>query len=128
MTPVPGSPGSVRDRETRWALYAATYRRKRGMYGVPTADRKPGVLLTQNGRTVVLANPRKPYGRSTHGRATLTHLVREVLLAYRSGQLAGALATWWCGSHTPHFRLDDEAPGPLCLVCQVNAIREANTR
>lgn len=123
----PGAPGSY-DRDTRRALTAATYRRKRGGWGEPIpGGRRPGLLLISRGRAVVLASPRLPYGHSTHASAQLTHLADELLLAYQRGQLVGAQATWKCLATTVHFQLTPDLTGRLCPACLTATFREATT-
>lgn len=121
----PGAPGSM-DRQTRRVLTAASYRRKRGGWGAPIpGGRRPGLLLTRHGRAVVLAVPRLPYGRSTHASAALVHMTDELLLAYRGGQVVGALSIWKCLNSTAHFQLTAELAGRLCHACLTTTFREA---
>jgi hypothetical protein len=123
----PGAPGSV-DRQTRRALTAASYRRKRGGWGAPIpGGRKPGLLLTRNGRAIVLATTRLTYGASTHTSAQLVHLTDELLLAYQGGQVVGALAIWKCLASTATFQLTANLTGRLCPGCLTATLREATT-
>lgn len=97
----------TRDRTTFQALNAIS--RRRG----------PKPPYTYAGRCVVRGAARLPYGRSTHARGFLTHVVEGVYTAWMSGRLVGMMVRWRCGPMTDRFRLMDEPNSPLCPVCVI---------
>lgn len=76
-----------------------------------------GPVIDWCGRTVYKAEPRQPYGRSTHAKGYLTHLNAHLYIAWRQGKPVGQLMRWRCGGSTQHFVLLAEPTSPLCPVC-----------
>lgn len=98
------------DRDTTRALHAASR-------GHAKHKATHGPVIDWCGRTVYKAQPRQPYGRSTHARGYLTHLTTHLYIAWRHGALVGQLVRWRCGGSTEHFVLLAEPNSPLCPVC-----------
>jgi hypothetical protein len=69
-----------------------------------------------------VARTNRPYGRSTHGGAYLSHVVVGVLLVWRRGRLEGAQARWRCGGNTTGFRLLAEPDSVVCPVCTLERL------
>jgi hypothetical protein len=76
---------------------------------------------------VTAGEPRLPYGRSTAGKAYLTHFPHTVLFAWHDGVIVGRMISWWCGSRTAYFVMQDEPTSPLCVPCQFRAIQAAGS-
>lgn len=112
MSPSPGRPYSA-DLEVHRALNGATYRRVLARHGFGSPFRRGDV-------TVIPGLVRHPFGRSTHARGYLTHVVRDVHLAWRRGRLVGVKARWRCGGGSMHFQLGDEPTSPICPVCTIH--------
>lgn len=108
----PGAPGTW-NREVWWALNAAD--RRKGPRRLMPPYRWGTLYVTE-------AAPRRPYGRSTHASAYLTHLVVAVYIAWRRGKPVGVLARWRCGAGTPHFRLVDEPDSVVCPACMLERV------
>lgn len=89
-------PGQARTGRHRWRLVAP---------------------VNYRGFRISVAATGLPYGRSTHGRAYLTHIVAGVLLVWQRGTLRGAQVRWRCGGRTVHFRLTDEPDSVVCPAC-----------
>lgn len=102
----PGAPGTW-NREVWVALHNAGR-----PYGLGRA------FPIRYGRvTVTSGRPNLPYGRSTHGRAYLSHIPRRIVFAWVRGNLRGRMVAWQCGARTAYFRFTDEPSSPLCPVC-----------
>lgn len=95
-------------RELYWAFNPGLGRLR------PGSTRPP---YTSYGYTIRSGVARQPWGRSTHARGYLSHVVRQVMIAWRSGQFRGAVAQWRCGSSTRFFELEAEPSGPICPLC-----------
>jgi hypothetical protein len=106
----------ISDRRTEWALSSAMRGHRRW---------RTNVHVRAYDTTVTRASPNRPYGRSIHGRGYLTHLPRDVYLAWRGGRLVGARTRWCCGGATALFVLLDEPNSPLCPLCLVAVNRTA---
>lgn len=117
----PGTPGTW-NREVWWALNRSA---RIGQATGKNRWRAAPPFRTSYGLFVTAGEPRKPYGRSTHGRAYLTHLPHTVLFAWRCGILAGQMMAWHCGARTAYFRLVDEPDSPLCPMCVFQAGRRS---
>lgn len=76
---------------------------------------------------VTAGTPQLPFGRSTAGKAYLTHFPHTILFAWHRGLLVGRMIAWHCGSRTAYFRLLDEPTSPLCVPCQFRAIQAAGS-
>lgn len=76
---------------------------------------------------VTAGTPRLPYGRSTAGKAYLTHFPHTILFAWHKGALVGRMISWHCGARTAYFRMNDEPTSPLCVPCQFRAIQAAGS-
>lgn len=98
------------DRPVRWAFAAAD--RRTGPRNHEPPFRRDGILVTR-------AVPNHPFGRSTHTRAFLTHIVAAVYLAWRDGRLAGTHARWQCGGGAYEFRLVAEPDSVVCPACHI---------
>jgi hypothetical protein len=112
----PQAPGTWR-RDVWWALNRAA--RVGAGTGRNRWRSKPP--FTYAGLRVTSGEPRLPYGRSTSGRAYLSHLPHTILFAWRDGRLAGRMVAWHCGARTAYFQLLDEPTSPLCQMCVFQA-------
>lgn len=115
MTSSPGS-GSlwIHDRLTYYALN--TWTRHRGHGEWP----RPGERLAAGRYTVVVAEPKLPWGVATARLARVTHAATLLFLAWHGGRLRGARVRWLCGGLTDEFELQAEAVDlPLCRACSV---------
>lgn len=108
----PGAPGTW-DREIYRALHAARVGKPNGRHRwkLDTPFHYSGILVTK-------AEPRLPWGRSTHGRGHLSHMIAAVLMAWQDGKLIGHMTAWHCGARTAYFRLIDEPDSPICPACR----------
>lgn len=111
------------ERATRRALVSASHRWRAGAW---RDDRAPGKVLTLYGRTVCRARIHAPYGRSSRLSSYLTHIPREVYVAFAAGRVVGGLVRWRCGGTSAHFHLIDEVYGELCFACKASLIKEVN--
>lgn len=68
---------------------------------------------------ITLAHSALPYGRTTGGRGWLTHIVDEVYLFWRRGQVIGSAVRWRCGATSSMFRFVAEPDSTLCVVCPI---------
>lgn len=102
-------------RSGLWSRDRATYRALNAM----SRRRGPTPPYTYAGRRVTRGSTRLPYGRSSHARGFLTHVVEGVYMAWMAGELAGTMVRWRCGPMTDRFRLLDEPSSPLCPVCMI---------
>lgn len=71
------------------------------------------------GLLILRAEPRMPWGRSTHASGYLSHGVGLLTTAWCGGRFRGAAVRWRCGAQTLHFRLEAEPSGPVCPLCLV---------
>lgn len=76
--------------------------------------------FTHEGMVIVPARPNHPYGRSTGRNAYLTHVPRDVYIAWRRGVVVGHVIAWRCGARTAYFRFIDEPDSPICPVCLID--------
>lgn len=74
---------------------------------------------TTNGHRITLAHSRHPYGRSTGRNAYLTHIVKDIHLAWRGGQVVGQVVVWRCSARAHHFVLMDEPSSTECTACRL---------
>lgn len=112
----PGAPGTWQ-REL-WRAFAFAGSRRWGLLPPYHAQ---GYLILQ-------AEPRMPWGRSTHSSGYLSHAVGMLTTAWRGGVYAGAAMRWRCGAQTFHFRLEAEPSGPLCPLCLIPRTRREKRR
>jgi hypothetical protein len=72
------------------------------------------------GRTILIARPKKMYGRAT-GRGvtdrTVTHCTRLVGLAFMRGTYRGSMMLWMCGGLSTEFDMADEVQSRWCPTC-----------
>jgi hypothetical protein len=108
----PGAPGTW-NREIHYALTGASWRRVRSWDPVRTFPFRSGAYV------VTKATPGLPWGRSLHASGYLTHVVDEILIAWRAGRPVGWKVRWRCGSGTSWFRLLDEPDSTVCPVCLI---------
>lgn len=80
------------------------------------------------GYVVTRATGHLPWGRSLHSSGYLSHLVDEVLIAWRDGRFRGASVRWRCGSGTRHFRLMGEADSTICPACTIERVPRERKR
>ena len=104
-----------RDRATYRALNSLVSRRWRP---------EVGSVHVVNGRTIMVAEPRLPYGRATgkrHTDRTVTHIADLVMLAWLNGRLLGCMAKWQCGNTSTEFAFEADVHSRLCQFCWMRA-------
>jgi hypothetical protein len=111
----PGAPGSIRDYTARRALVAANRRRNRYAPRTSFPFRYGDVVVTR-------AAAHHPFGRSTHARGYLTHIVDSLFIAWRRGQPIEAGARWRCGAMGHYFTMMDEPTSPVCPACTIERV------
>jgi len=114
----PGAPDSV-DRQLHWALQSVSLP---GFNRTGKARWNLEAPLRRNGFYINVGHTGKPYGRSTHTAAYLTHIVTGVLMVWRNGRLVGARAIWKCGAKTFHFYFLDEPNSVVCPACKIERL------
>lgn len=122
---IPGAPGTwhrdVWFALNRSARVGAGTGRHRWRHDPPFRYRGSLDLL------VTAGIPNRPYGRSTAGKAYLTHLPHTVLFAWHRGHLVGRMVAWWCGARTAYFTMQDEPTSPLCVPCGYRMAQHGGT-
>lgn len=111
----PGSPFSIPDRTARRALVAANRRRTRYAPRRSFPYRYGDIVVTH-------ARPAHPFGRSTHARGYLTHIVDSLFIAWRRGRFVEAGARWRCGAMGHYFAMMDEPTSPVCPACTIERV------
>jgi hypothetical protein len=92
-------PGFVRTGRARWNLEAP---------------------IKAQGYYITVGKTTKPYGRSVHNSAYLTHKLKGVLLIWWRGRLVGSVAIWRCYQRSWKFELLDRQPDDyICQYCLV---------
>ena len=113
-----GAPGTW-DRAMHWALNSVSLP---GMQLTGKARWNLVAPIRRQGFHIIPAQVHKPYGRSTHTAAYLSHIVIGVLMVWQNGILVGSQAIWRCGSRTLHFYLLDEPDSIVCPACKIERL------
>lgn len=86
----------------------------------PSYSYRPGVVTRYYGYSVTMASDHAPFAVSRQRPSRRPHLVRALFLAWKSGELAGAVAICWCGTKLVVPELLNEIPDDyaMCRSCE----------